>query len=262
MCTSRRKFTALRRIGACVCLSGLLLLAGCASTSGDPVASAWVPEDGWWQEAAVNGGHLEAPDGSARFLRPLHAKNLYEVSKAIGRHAPIAASLALVGNESPNAYASVVGGRPVIAVSLSFLELLGEDRDALATTLGHEIAHIHFGHGAIRKERLLATQGASQILGTLLGLAGVPLGGTLANVGVTAVARLFTRDEERAADAKGLDWATAAGFSACGSVRTMLALQAAGGGRGIPFLATHPGDEERIERANEVALRLTGKVCY
>lgn len=249
------------RTGAPLGLALALLLAGCASTSGDPVASAWIPEDAWWQAAAINGGHLEAPDGSARFLPPLHAKNLYEVSKAIGRHAPIAASLALVGNESPNAYASVVGGRPVIAVNLSFLELLGEDRDALATTLGHEIAHIHFGHGEIRKERHLATQGVSRILGTLLGMAGVPMGGTLANVGVTAVARVFTRDEERAADAQGLEWATAAGFSACGSMRTMQALRAAGGGVGIPFLATHPGDEERIERANEVALRLTGKPC-
>lgn len=251
------------RAFACAAVAWILglALAGCAGAPVNPVESAWTPGESWWQAAVVSGGHLEAADGSKRFVGASHAKNLHEAAREVGKRSPIAAALALVDAPGPNAYAAVVNGRPVIAVTLGFLDLLGGDRDALATTLGHELAHLHFGHSETRRERHQTAQGASRILGTLLGLAGVPMGGTLANVGVTAVVRSFTRDEERAADAQGLEWATAAGFSACGSARTVRALQASGGGAVIPFLATHPGDDERVERANEVSLRLTGKAC-
>lgn len=242
-------------------LLALLLLASCATAPKSPVRSAWVPDDGWWTAAAIGGGNLRAKDSKVTHVAPAHAKNLREAYTAIAKQSGMSPSLALVESDSPNAFATSHQGRPMIAVTLDLLEALGNDRDALAATLGHEIAHIYYHHGTARQERATAAQGASHALGTFLGLVGVPFGGTIASVGVTAVTTSFSRDEEREADAKGLEWATAAGYNACGSARTIRLLQAKGGGAGIPFLSTHPGYEERIERANALSTKLTGKGC-
>jgi len=239
----------------------ILFLAGCASAPQSPIKSGWTPDDNWWSAASIRGGTLKVKDGSTRSVSAANAKNLYEVQKEIQKQSFLTTRLALVETDSPNAFATTIAGQPTIAVSLDFLDALGSDRDALATTLGHEIAHLYYRHGAIRQERNEAAKGASQVLGTILGLAGVPLGGTIANVGVTAVTTSFSRDEEREADTKGLQWATAAGFSACGSARTIAMLQSKSSGGGIPFLSTHPGYEERIARAGEASMRLTGKGC-
>jgi len=63
------------------------------------------------------------------------------------------------------------------------------------------------------------------VLGAILGVAGVPMGSTIANVGIVMVATAYSRDEEREADELGLQWAMAAGYSACGSARTMRMLK-------------------------------------
>ncbi len=238
-----------------------LLLAGCATAPKSPIKSAWVPDAAWWSSASANGGILRTKENAIRHVNPAHAKNLHEVHAALARQSRMTATLALVEADAPNAFATSNQGTPVIAVSLDFLEALGNDRDALAATLGHELAHLYYSHGTARQERASAAQGASHVIGAILGLAGVPLGGTIASVGVSAVTTSFSRDEEREADAKGLEWATAAGFNACGSARTIRLFQSRGGGASIPFLSTHPGYEERIERANATSTRLTGRGC-
>ena len=73
-----------------------------------------------------------------------------ELEQASGVHA----GLGLVEMDAPNAFAFVHQGRPVIAFSLAWLDQLGQDPDALATTIGHELAHLHLGHtGAARTQR-------------------------------------------------------------------------------------------------------------
>jgi len=125
--------------------------------------------------------------------------------------------------------------------------------DAIAVTMGHEFAHLHLGHsGAARKEREDTARGVSNVLGTILNIAGVPFGGTIASVGVTAVARSFTRDEERAADELGLKWATGAGFDVCGKARAVRMYQSMRSGVDIPFLSTHPSYGERSDLANDI----------
>ena len=181
------------------------------------------------------------------------------MEQASGVHA----DLALVEMDTPNALAFDYQGRPVIALSLSWLDQLGQDPDALATTIGHELAHIHLGHtGEARKKREETAQGTGQALGTVLSLAGVPLGGAAATLGITAVARSFTRNEEQAADDYGLRWAVAAGYDPCGRARTMKMYQRLrAGGMSIPFLSTHPGATKRSELANDYSRRINNHAC-
>ena len=119
------------------------------------------------------------------------------------------------------------------------------------------------GHtGAARKKRDDTAKGTSHAVGTVLSLVGVPMGGAIASIGVTAYATSFTRDEERAADDYGIRWAVAAGYDPCGRARTMKMYQRLHAGSvDIPFLSTHPGAAERSDLANEYSRKLNSHSC-
>ena len=230
-------------------IPGLLLLAlllgGCASTPSSLAEPAWIPDEDWWAAAMESGGTVVSRDGSARFVRALHARNLYETSRRIREQSAIAASIALVDSDDLNAFSAESGGRRIVTLTLALLEAIGDDRDALATTIGHEVAHLYYGHGGARSERNAPAQTIAYVLGTIA--AGIPMSGT---AGTIAVNTSFSRYEEREADLKGMEWAMSAGFSPCGSARTMRILRTRNGPSGeSPWLSTHPGHEERIGRA-------------
>lgn len=92
-----------------------------------------------------------------------------------------------------------------------------------------------------------------EVLGVVLGAAGVPLGGTLANVATTAVATVYTRDEERDADKLGLEYARRAGYDPRGAVRAWERMMSASRPFSIPFLSTHPPSDERLETMKTLA---------
>lgn len=247
-----------------ILLSGILLASGCATTQHSPVKALWLPSaQANWSSVVATGITLRHPDGTTRYVPATVMENLVKVKDRLDRSSSVRADLGLVDTDSPNAFAFHYQGRPVIAISLSWLNQLGHDQDALATTIGHELAHLHLGHsGVARKEREEAARGASQIIGSLLNLAGVPLGGTIANIGVTAFARSFTRDEERAADQLGIRWAVAAYYDPCGKARVAKMYQELRSGSiDIPFLSTHPSYGERSDLANELSQQLRGRPC-
>lgn len=236
----------------------VILFAGCATQNAQkPISNLWIPpSDDVWQGYARSGFTLRGSDKNiVAQLSPGRVKTIVDTWQKVKVSSKLDADLGIAQTAQPNAFATHAKGRPVVILGLSFIDLLGDDVDAYATTMGHELAHIHFNHGAASKARNETAKGASQFLGALLNAAGVPLGGTIANLGVTAISTSYSRDQEREADSLGLDWSTGAGFDACGSARTMKALQIAGGGGGIPFLSSHPGHEERIDRASKRANR-------
>lgn len=238
--------------------------SGCATIQQNPVKALWLPaEPDAWHKVPASGITLKHDDGTTRHVAGAVIRNVVTVKDRLEQASGVRADLGLVDMDAPNAFAFQRLGRPVIAFSLPWLEKLGGDADALATTIGHELAHLHLGHtGAARKQRDDAALGAGQLLGTILNLAGVPLGGTIANIGATAYARSFTRDEERAADEYGLRWAVAAGYDPCGRARTMKMYQDIGAsGVVIPFLSTHPGAAERSDLANDYARKTRNRTC-
>ena len=60
----------------------------------------------------------------------------------------------------------------------------------------------------------------------------------------------------------GMQWAMQAGYSPCGSYRFAAKMNALGEGAAIPFLSTHPGNNERMENANKIAESQKSISCY
>jgi len=155
--------------------------------------------------------------------------------------------------EKPNAYAWYKNGQPSIAINLGMLRILGEDEEAYAALYGHELAHLYLDHGAKGAKRNSAKQAGSVALGLALGLAGIPGGGTIADVATTAIANVYSRDDEREADAQGMTYILQAGYDPYGAVRMQEKLKGAGGGALIPFLSSHPSGDERIKEMTKLA---------
>ncbi len=239
----------------------LLILAGCATTAQKPSVDSWLLKPEWTQITSFNNAILTGRSGQKYQVIGLHMENLKGVMQALKKQSQLDPHLALIASDTPNAFATLREGKLIVGLTLSMLNRIGPDIDALATTIGHELAHLKLNHGDTRKRRAESAKGASTVLGALLDIAGVPMGSTMANVGVDIVTTAYSRDEERDADLLGLQWATAAGYSACGSARTMQVLEAHNRSVPIPFLSSHPGHDERIKRASETARAITGTGC-
>ncbi len=229
-------------------LSVLLLLAGCATQA--PLI--WKAND----LAALNAPQIRLnrqSDGKTiGMIQRERVQRLIAIKDRISAVAGRSAELLIVSGKEPNAFATYLQGRPVIGVNLGMIDMFGSDDDAYAAILGHEFAHLILGHGAIRKEREQTRSAASTILGNVLGLAGVPMGGIIANVTTTAVSTVYSRDEERDADRDGMDYMKRAGFDPKGAVRAWDRMSKVSG-FSIPFLSTHPTSTERLETMKRLA---------
>lgn len=243
-----------------------MLLCACATGggTGNKVREVWLPvAQDEWQAAALKGVTLYRTDKSTSRVVPANViARLLAVKEALERSGSARAELALVDSDQPNAFAFTYAGRRVIAFSLPWLDKLGQDADAIAAVMGHELAHVQLGHSAIeRSKRDKSAQEAGQVAGVLLSIIGVPFGGALAGTAASAYARSFTRDEERAADVLGLQWARAAGYDPCGMQHVMLMYAALDRETPHPWLSTHPGHEERAEYAVRIARESGAKDC-
>lgn len=157
-----------------------------------------------------------------------------------------------------NAFATTNSkGERVVGITLGMMKALGDDKDAWAALLGHEIAHHVKGHGATRGEARAGAQVAGQAVATAVGF--IPLGGPIASLLVSSAAGTatqmavygsYTRPQEEEADTLGMQWVVAAGYDPAGMRRLMQAL-ARQSPTAIPaFLSTHPGSDERIRNVD------------
>ena len=154
-------------------------------------------------------------------------------------------------SEEPNGFSMQFHNRNIIAVTAGMINLIGQDADAMASLIGHELAHLYLEHGKQRQSREEDRVVASTILSFALGMVGVPMGP--AELATTAVSNAYSRDEERDADRVGVEYMSQAGFDPCGAARLQEKLAVASSGAMLPFLSTHPGGAERVENMKKLA---------
>jgi len=150
----------------------------------------------------------------------------------------------LLRKNEANAYC-LPGGK--IVVYTGILPVTGNDA-ALATVLGHEVAHATAEHAAERIEREHLTRVAAGIIAG--GVAFTPRQYVRVFALLGAADSLpFSRSQESEADHIGLIYMARAGYQPREAVAFWKRMQRASKGKEPPeFASDHPSDEHRIER--------------
>jgi metalloendopeptidase OMA1, mitochondrial len=150
----------------------------------------------------------------------------------------------LLRKNEANAYC-LPGGK--IVVYTGILPLTGNDA-ALATVLGHEVAHATAEHAAERIEREHLTKVAAAIVAG--GVAFTPRQYLRVAALLGAAGSLpFSRSQESEADHIGLIYMARAGYDPRQAVSFWQRMRRASTGKEPPeFASDHPSDEHRIER--------------
>jgi predicted Zn-dependent protease len=159
---------------------------------------------------------------------------------------PVPYSFSVIDQATINAF-SLPGG-PVY-VYRGLLGMVGNDDSALACIEGHECGHINARHAA----RQISSQMSTQVL---LDLAlPNPTYRNLAGLGAQLASLKYSRDDEYAADARGLSYAYYAHYDPNGLIRFFHELEdyeKAHGGSGPEILQTHPLTPNRVARAESI----------
>jgi predicted Zn-dependent protease len=137
-----------------------------------------------------------------------------------------------------------------------------QNESQLAGVIAHEIAHIANRHAAGQITKGTAANVGLGLLGALLG------GGTgsqIAQIGAGFAAQAtmmkFSRNDERQADMKALQYMRRAGYDPRGMVEFLQVMRAQQGrdpGAVQTFFASHPAPSERVQRLQQEARRLAG----
>ncbi|MBW3630919.1 MAG: M48 family metalloprotease [Gemmatimonadetes bacterium] len=168
-------------------------------------------------------------------------------------------SFQVVDDATPNAFA--LPGGPIF-VTRGLLALMDSEAE-LASVLGHEIGHVTARHSVSQISRAQLAQ-----IGLVLGQVLVPQTQALGGVAESGVGLLFLkygRDAERQADDLGFKYALTDGYDVREMADVFEALQRASAdkqeqGRLPGWLATHPGEPERIQAVAERVAALTTPV--
>ena len=132
----------------------------------------------------------------------------------------------------------------------------------LAGVIAHEIAHIANRHAAEQITKGTFANVGLGILGAILGGDGRASQIAQLGAGIAAQATMmkFSRDAEREADTKALQYMRRAGYDPRGMVEFLRILRTQGrdGGSAATFFSSHPAPADRINRLQQQANRLAG----
>lgn len=250
---SRRHFLTLASLSA----AGFVI--GCAV---DPVTGTktfnMVSEA---QEIAIDKQH--SPKQFSNDYGPIQETQLNHYIDQLGRkmgqnsHRPqMPYSFRAVNANYINAYAFPGGS---IAATRGILLKLDNEAQ-LAALLGHELGHVNARHSAESMSKGQIAQlgvGLGAVLaGTQLGQEGAQMVGQLGMLGASALLASYSRDNEREADALGMEYLVQSGYSPMGMVGLMEMLNSLHKGNSPAaqtLFSTHPMSTERLTTAQREA---------
>ncbi len=117
-----------------------------------------------------------------------------------------------------------------------------DSEDELAGVLGHEIAHADLRHSTRQMTTMYGVDVLiSAISGDLV---------ALKNITESLIGLKFSRVHESEADMKSVEYLCPTDYNANGGGKFFEKISAAGGGKTIEFLSTHPSPDKRIESYN------------
>jgi len=222
----------------------LVALSGCATARRERMV--WRVKDVVLAESPVvnfgGAGDTVMASIPTRLLQELMLAHL-----RISRSAGITAELLLTDGDDPNAFAGMLSDRPVIGINLGMVKLIGENINEYAALLGHEAAHWAKGHIDATRLRRSTLEVIGTVVSAGLGAGGVLGAGTLAGLGLSMIDASYSRDQEREADAAGIDYVVANNYDPTGAVTLFEKMIQQAKGPRVPFLASHPSDQERLE---------------
>jgi predicted Zn-dependent protease len=138
--------------------------------------------------------------------------------------------------------------------------LLALDNEAeLSALLGHELGHVNARHTAEQMSKGMLTQAVVGGLAVAAGTQGAGYGNVAAQLGQLGAGALlasYSRDNERQADALGMEYMVRAGYSSEGMVGLMDVLRSMGKHKPSAIelmFSTHPMSDERYQTAVETA---------
>jgi len=138
--------------------------------------------------------------------------------------------------------------------------LLALDNEAeLAALLGHELGHVNARHTAEQMSKSMLTQAVVGGLAAVAGAQGAIYGNIASQLGQVSAGALlasYSRENERQADALGMEYMVQSGYSSEGMVGLMDMLNSMGQQRpnAIELMfATHPMSQERYQTAVQTA---------
>jgi predicted Zn-dependent protease len=151
-----------------------------------------------------------------------------------------------------NAFA-VPGG--YVYVTRGILAMMNSEAE-LAVVLGHELGHVNARHSVVKLSQLMLLQlgmgVASTISETFAKLSGA------ASIGIQLLFLKFSRDDEREADALGVEYSRKGGYNPNEMISFFGSLERLGdlsGGHSLPgFLSTHPLTSERVQNTKDMLL--------
>jgi predicted Zn-dependent protease len=151
-----------------------------------------------------------------------------------------------------NAFA-VPGG--YIYVTRGILALMSSEAE-LAVVLGHELGHVNARHSVAKLSQLMLAQFGLAI-GSAISETFAKITGA-ASIGIQLLFLKFSRDDEREADALGVEYSRKGGYNPSKMVNFFGSLEKLGdlsGGQSLPgFLSTHPLTSERVQNTKDMLL--------
>ena len=174
-------------------------------------------------------------------------------------HRPhLAYHFAVLDTPVVNAFA-VPGG--YVYVTRGILAMMNSEAE-LAVVLGHELGHVNARHSMAKLSQLMLAQlglgVASAISETFAELSGA------ASIGIQLLFLKFSRDDEREADALGVEYSRKGGYNPSEMINFFGSLERLGdlsGGQSLPgFLSTHPLTSERVQNTRGMLFETDGQL--